>query len=75
MFVSSSANLVLGIVATAVLARILLPADFGLLGMVFALTAIAERFKDIGLGKATVQKKELTHSEVSTVLRRKLPNL
>lgn len=67
MFVSSSANLVLGIAATAVLARILVPADFGLLGMVFALTAIAERFKDIGLGKATVQKKELTHSEVSNL--------
>ena len=67
MFISSSANLVLGIAATAVLARILVPADFGLLGMVFALTAIAERFKDIGLGKATVQKKELTHSEVSNL--------
>jgi len=67
MFVSSSSNLVLGIAATAVLARILVPADFGLLGMVFALTAIAERFKDIGLGKATVQKKELTHPEVSNL--------
>jgi len=67
LFISSGANLVLGIAATAVLARILVPADFGLLGMVFALTAIAERFKDIGLGKATVQKKELTHSEVSNL--------
>jgi O-antigen/teichoic acid export membrane protein len=67
MLISSGANLVLGIAATAVLARILVPADFGLLGMVFALTAIAERFKDIGLGKATVQKKELTHSEVSNL--------
>jgi len=67
MLTSSVASLVLGIAATSVLARILLPSDFGLLGMVFALTAIAERFKDIGLGRATVQKKELTHSEVSNL--------
>jgi len=67
MMVSASANLVLGILATSVLARILAPADFGLLGMVFALTVIAEQFKDIGLGRATVQKKELTHSEVSNL--------
>src|SRR5579859_5841766 len=67
MAVSESTNFVLAIVATSILARILAPADFGLLGMVFALTAIAERFKDIGLGRATVQKREVTHSEVSNL--------
>jgi len=67
MMISGSANLVLALVATSILARKLVPADFGLLGMVFALTAIAEQFKDIGLGRATVQKKELTHSEVSNL--------
>jgi O-antigen/teichoic acid export membrane protein len=67
LMISAGVSLVLSIAATAVLARILVPADFGLLGMVFALTAIAERFKDIGLGRATVQKKELIHSEVSNL--------
>jgi PST family polysaccharide transporter len=67
MLTSASANLLLSVGVTAVLGRILVPADFGLLGMVFALTAIAERFKDIGLGRATVQKKTLTHSEVSNL--------
>jgi PST family polysaccharide transporter len=67
MLTSSIASLVLTIAATSALARILSPSDFGLLAMVFALTAIAERFKDIGLGRATVQKKELTHSEVSNL--------
>jgi PST family polysaccharide transporter len=67
MLTSSGASLVVGIAATSVLARLLLPSDFGLLGMVFALTAIAERFKDIGLGRATVQKKEVTHAEVSNL--------
>jgi len=67
MLTSAATTLVLGMAATSVLARLLQPADFGLLAMVFALTAIAERFKDIGLGRATVQKKELTHPEVSNL--------
>lgn len=64
---AEGANLVLNIASTAVLARILTPTDFGLLGMVFALTTIAERFKDIGLSTATIQKKTITHSEVSNL--------
>lgn len=67
LLASGSTSFVLSVAATSVLARILLPSDFGLLGMVFALTVIAERFKDIGLGRATVQKKELTHAEVSNL--------
>ncbi len=67
MLTSGTANFVITIAATSVLARILLPADFGILGMVFALTAIAERFKDIGLGRATVQKREISHAEVSNL--------
>ncbi len=67
MLTGEGANFVVNVAATSILARILMPADFGLLGMVFALTVIAERFKDIGLGRATVQKKEVTHSEVSNL--------
>ena len=67
VMVSASVNLAISIAATSVLARILAPTDFGLLGMVFALTVIAEQFKDIGLGRATVQKKELTHAEVTNL--------
>ena len=51
----------------AVLARILIPEDFGLISMVTALTVIAERFKDLGLSLATVQKKEITHQQVSAL--------
>src|SRR5260370_35189253 len=67
MLTSSGASLVVGIAATSVLARLLLPSDFGLLGMVFALTAIAERFKAIGLGRATGQRKGLTHPRGSNL--------
>ena len=49
----------------AVLARILTPEDFGFISMVTAVTAIAERFKDLGLSTATVQKKNITEEQVS----------
>lgn len=60
-------GLVLRLGATAILARILIPEHFGLLGMVTALTAIAENFKDLGLSTATVQNKDITHPQVSTL--------
>jgi O-antigen/teichoic acid export membrane protein len=57
----------LGIASTVVLARMLIPEHFGLVGMVTALTVLLERFQDIGLGDAIVQKKEITHEQVSTL--------
>jgi O-antigen/teichoic acid export membrane protein len=53
--------------STIVLARILLPEQFGLIGMVTALLTIAERFKDLGLSTATVQRNQITHEEVSAL--------
>src|SRR5206468_9222764 len=50
-----------------VLARLLIPEQFGLIAMVTAITAVAERFKDLGLSVATVQRKEITHDQVSTL--------
>jgi O-antigen/teichoic acid export membrane protein len=50
-----------------VLARLLLPEHFGLLAMVVAITTVAERFKDLGLSLATVQSREITHQQVSTL--------
>jgi PST family polysaccharide transporter len=35
--------------------------------MVTAVTSIAERFKDLGLSNATIQQKEITHEQVSTL--------
>ena len=51
----------------AILARLLVPEHFGLVGMVTAITAVAERFKDVGLSVATVQRKDITHEQVSTL--------
>jgi len=53
--------------ATAVLARLLIPEHVGLISMVTALTAIAESFKDFGLSTATIQQKEITHEQVTSL--------
>jgi PST family polysaccharide transporter len=64
---SSGILFILGIASTVVLARMIIPEHFGLIGMVTALTVLIERFQDIGLGDAIVQKKEITHEQVSTL--------
>ena len=50
-----------------VLARVLSPHDFGLLGMVTVLTGFLALFGDAGLGMATVQRLELSHEQASTL--------
>ena len=50
-----------------VLARLLSPADFGLFAIVAAFLTIFELFKDLGLSSATVQRRHITHRQVSTL--------
>jgi PST family polysaccharide transporter len=50
-----------------ILARMLTPADFGLVAMVTAITGFVGLFKDLGLSQATVQRSEINHAQVSTL--------
>jgi PST family polysaccharide transporter len=50
-----------------VLARLLSPDDFGLIGMVTSLVGFLSIFKDLGLSAATIQRPEITHAQVSTL--------
>lgn len=50
----------------AVLSRLLEPRDFGLLGMALVCTNAAERFAQLGMGPAIVQRHELQDIHVST---------
>jgi O-antigen/teichoic acid export membrane protein len=65
--VAECTDFVIRLGSVAVLARLLMPEYFGLLSMVTAITSIAERFKDLGFSTATIQKKEITHEQVSTL--------
>ena len=50
-----------------ILARLLVPEHFGLISMVMAITAIAERFKDLGLALVTVQRERIGYEEVNVL--------
>lgn len=49
-----------------VLARLLVPREFGLVGMIAVFTGFAVLFVDSGFGAALVQRKELTAAHLST---------
>ena len=53
--------------STVVLARLLAPEDYGLLGMVTVVTGFVELFKDLGLSAATIQRSQINHQQASTL--------
>lgn len=64
---AQAANFVLRIGSLMVLARMLSPKDFGLVGMVTAFTGILNLFRDFGLSTATVQRSEVSEDQISTL--------
>jgi PST family polysaccharide transporter len=58
---------VLSTASTIILARLLTPEDYGLIGMLGAFAGFIALFKDAGLTAATVQRRELTHQLVSNL--------
>lgn len=60
-------RLVLQIGSLVVLARLLTPAQFGLVAMVTAITGIAEILRDFGLSSAAIQAKNISHAERSNL--------
>ena len=64
---AQASRFVLQMGSTAVLARLLAPEDYGLIGMVAVVIRFVQLFKDLGLSAATVQAKEINHKQVSTL--------
>lgn len=65
--VEKLASLLTGFVITLVLARILTPADYGLVNMIYIFTVLGTVLLDGGLGQAIIQRKNLTASDISSV--------
>ncbi len=65
--VSQGIQFCLGIGTTMVLARLLTPQDYGLIGMVVVVTGFVSMFKDLGLSTATIQKEEISAEQISTL--------
>ena len=57
----------LQILAAVILARLLTPADFGLVAIITVLTSFAPLLIDFGLGDATAQRKKITPSQISSL--------
>src|ERR1700739_3766131 len=64
---SQGASFALRIGSLMVLARLLDPKDFGLVGMVTAFTGVLNLFRDFGLSSATIQRAEVTDEQVSVL--------
>jgi PST family polysaccharide transporter len=64
---AQGATLVLRMGSLMVLARLLAPKDFGLVGMVTAFTGVLNLFRDFGLSSASVQRGQVTDDEISTL--------
>jgi teichuronic acid exporter len=57
----------IGIVVTIILARLLVPEDFGTLALLALFLAIAGLFMDAGFSAALIQRQDVTHVDESTV--------
>ncbi|MDB4977405.1 MAG: lipopolysaccharide biosynthesis protein [Myxococcaceae bacterium] len=51
--------------ATVILARALLPSDFGLVDMIVSVTGAIDMLKEFGLSSATIQKENIEQAQVS----------
>jgi O-antigen/teichoic acid export membrane protein len=65
--ISQGLKFVAGMATTIVLARLLTPQDYGLVGMVAVVTGFVSMFKDMGLSTATIQRAEVSSEQVSTL--------
>ena len=53
--------------SVVVLARLLTPHDYGIVTGVLVLTGLAELLKDLGLGAATIQRRDLTETQLNSL--------
>src|SRR5271155_3411601 len=64
---AQGANFLIRLASLMVLARLLGPKDFGLVGMVTAFTGALSMFRDFGLSAAAVQRSDVTRDQHSTL--------
>src|SRR6266576_5835678 len=64
---AQGAQFILNLAYIMVLARLLVPQDFGLVAMVTTVMGFLRIFQDAGLSTATVQRQQITHAQVSNL--------
>lgn len=66
-FLNMAVNQTRNFIVSLVLARLLMPSDFGLISMALVLNTILDSIVDFGLGNAVIRKEKITETELSTV--------
>ena len=66
-FIDQFANLFISFIVGIILARILTPREFGLIGMITIFIAISESFVNSGFSNALIRKNDATDTDYSTV--------
>lgn len=65
--VSQFGRQIVQLVTTAILARTLLPSDFGLMGMAMVVIGFLNVFRDMGTSSALIQRKDISNNLLSSV--------
>ena len=66
-FIEQFSRQIIQFTISIILARLLIPSDYGLIGMIAFFMAISQVFIDGGFGNALIQKKDRTEDDLSTV--------
>lgn len=66
-FVDAFSMRIIQFVVGVILARKLLPEQFGLIGMLLIFTALAQTFLDSGFGAALIQKQKVSEKDINSV--------
>lgn len=64
---AQTAKFALTFAGTAILARLLSPREFGLVGMVLGVVGVVGIFNELGLSTATVQRQNITQQQISNL--------
>jgi PST family polysaccharide transporter len=67
LFVAQVCKCFIRLASQIVIARLLVPADFGLIAMVAPILALVQLIGDLGLGQAVVLQRDIRHAEVSSL--------
>jgi O-antigen/teichoic acid export membrane protein len=64
---AQGANFLFNLGSVVIMARLLAPKDFGLVGMVTAFIGVLGLFRDFGLSTATIQRENVTDEQISNL--------
>jgi O-antigen/teichoic acid export membrane protein len=66
-FFSKISTQLIGFIVSIFLTRLLLPEEFGIMGIALVVISFSAIFVDLGFGKAIIQQKEITDAQLSTI--------